>query len=598
MILSSSIIMRHHPYLLLRRLERVRAHLSTRRTVIWNSLSNTDSDEVRFCHRRRKTTASAPLPRETATTIRTDALNVESETSKIISTTKSLSSISNDVIATRYDNNKKTMVVALSGGVDSSVVAALLLQEQLENIDIIHMSNWNSTSQDDDSLNTSCSSEKDWLYVQEIAEQLNLPNVHRCYFESEYWNFVFEPFVQNLFHQNKMNNPDIDCNKYIKFGRLLEYLDQKYNGSNYTLATGHYARLWHRGTGNTTALPDYIEDAVQRCHDDDRGVDYSWVWKSWGCQQYNVDRAPPLLVSAIDQSKDQSYFLAGCTGDSFTNVTFPLGNYHKNNNYIQNGNNNVTTTSSSSTSSNDSSSNSNLTVREMAKEFNLPTATKRDSVGICFVGKRKGGFHTFVNNYLPIPKDRILFMDIETNRVMGLSEYPGHAVTYTIGQGAKMSGVFHKYFVVDKNIATNTVVLCPGTHHPSLYCDSLSIRVQDLNWMARKELPIPLLRSHGNGNSSNNNVTSMRALCRVRHLQPLVDCTIYMDYDKQMLLVHFDKALRGVSPGQYTVFYILDGLICLGGGPIHERGLSYWDRNKELDLKNIHPSGLNDVIKF
>ena len=151
------------------------------------------------------------------------------------------------------------VVVALSGGVDSAVAAALLKKEQQQqqqqsssvdsaksamNLVGIHMSNWNSASHDDDSL-TACSSEADWQDALRTAQHLDVPVTRVTQFESDYWCHVFEPYVRVLADTGATGNPDVACNTRVKFGALLQHCQRTY-GPDTKLATGHYARLWHR----------------------------------------------------------------------------------------------------------------------------------------------------------------------------------------------------------------------------------------------------------------------------------------------------------------------------------------------------------------
>jgi tRNA U34 2-thiouridine synthase MnmA/TrmU len=143
----------------------------------------------------------------------------------------------------------------------------------------------------------------------------------------------------------------------------------------------------------------------------------------------------------------------------------------------------------------------------------------------------------------------------------------------TVGQGAKISGASQKWFVVDKPDPT-TVLVCPGTHHPALYADR--ILIQDMNWIAGHPPPLPLI-----------------AQCRIRHLQPLVDCEIRgTENGGYEIVLH--QPLRGIAPGQVCGIYY-NGLLCLGGGAITQRGPTYLDMQKELP-GTLHPSGHNDML--
>ncbi|EEC46641.1 predicted protein, partial [Phaeodactylum tricornutum CCAP 1055/1] len=393
------------------------------------------------------------------------------------------------------------VVLALSGGVDSAVAAALLQETygSSNNSDIgsavlqtVHMSNWNSNTQDDDSI-ASCTSEQDWKDATAVAEHLRL-NLTRQHFEREYWNQVFEPYVNDIL-RGTMGNPDIGCNVHVKFGALREFADWVLRWGWDQPPSPHYSHHNH---------------------------------------QYQTP--PPLLLAAADPSKDQSYFLSACAGYQLSNVLFPLGEYYKKENPSNDG---------------------KPTVRQLAKDYNLPNANKRESMGICFVGKRQSGFGDFLHEYLPHPLRPLQFVDVDTGAVLPApTPKNAHAVLYTIGQGAKISGASEKYFVVDSDVAQNRVLVCAGTHHPALYADSLVL--ETVYWTAG-EMPGPLQKRG-----------RLRLQCRIRHLQPLIDCELRVELDGS-LTVYFDKAVRGITPGQTAAFYALDGLLCLGGGPIERR---------------------------
>ena len=298
------------------------------------------------------------------------------------------------------------------------------------------------------------------------------------------------------------------------------------------IATGHYARLWDR----SEATPSYVEETLSS--------DLMWL-PSWGSH--------PLLLAGADGGKDQSYFLSGVDGSAFENVLFPLGEWHK-------------------SSSGDDDDDHHMTVRDMANKANLPTARKRDSMGICFVGERK--FSDFIHQYLPVPPQPGAFVDVDTGQVMGHHE---GSLLYTIGQGARISGVGQKWFVVGR--AENDVLVCAGTHHPALYSNKLHL--PHINWIGKS--PPPPLQSTGR----------MRAMCRTRHLQPLVACDIVANNKGYTL--HFDKPVRAITSGQTAALYVGDnGLVCLGGGAIWQRGPTYHEMGLDLPPE-LHPAGHNDL---
>jgi tRNA-5-taurinomethyluridine 2-sulfurtransferase len=412
---------------------------------------------------------------------------------------------------------RRRIAMAMSGGVDSSVAAYLLQKDPNNSLMGLFMSNW--VAQDDDSVITGerCS-EADYKDAQKTCEHLHLP-LHHASFAKEYWTTVFEPFV-DAFVSGLTPNPDIDCNARIKFGAMKDYARETLGAE--WIATGHYARLYHR----TERPPEGVEDWM---------LDWS---------------DSPLLLAGVDKSKDQSYFLATVTGKALENVDFPLGNLYK------------TLSSEYSTRS---------TVRQLALEAKLPTAFKRESMGICFVGKRN--FPEFISQYLPEIPPPGVFVNVENGQVIGEHKGSWH---YTIGQGAKISGALEKWFVVDRT--KDTVVVCPGTHHGSLFANQVTL--QSMHWIGGC-LPPPLLE-HG----------ELRISCRPRHLQPMVPGVLRRNVDGPTYTIHFDGPVRALTPGQVAVVYMGD--VCLGGGPILTPGPSYYELGLELP-RSLYPAGHNDL---
>jgi tRNA U34 2-thiouridine synthase MnmA/TrmU len=459
------------------------------------------------------------------------------------------------------NSSTKKVVCALSGGVDSSVAASLLLQQE-HSLSAIHMSNGNVHDEDNDdgtgtgttqkTKSLQCSSESDWKDAQAVASHLGIASVKRLEFQAAYFTQVFEPYLANV-QQGQMGNPDIACNRYVKFGALREYCKQHYCNDSF-LATGHYARLWHSGQ----EPPPAVQEALATTNENEN--DFDWLLSN------NTNRDGPILLAAADATKDQSYFLAGCSSSALSNVIFPLGDYFKKSTL------DTTTT----------------TVRQLAHDFDLPTANKRESMGICFVGKRPRGFRHFLQDYLAPATTSITFTDLDTGQQVATTSEPEHACLYTIGQGAKLGGSKTRYFVVSRDLQQNVVYVAAGTHHPALYTDRCTVGGSGgtVNWMVNGTAPPqPLVRTG-----------RMRVTCRIRHLQPLVDATLELR-DNNQFQVLFDKPVRGVTPGQYAVFYALDGLVCLGGGPIEQAGETYWEKGLAVP-DNAHPAGHNDVSRI
>ena len=295
----------------------------------------------------------------------------------------------------------KKIAVAISGGVDSSVAAYLIQKTHgTQNVFGVHMSNWNTSDEESES-NYCEQSERDANDAKRVCDTIGI-DMHRVEFVSEYWNGVFEPFVEALSEQ-RMINPDVGCNTVVKFGVMREYAMKK--GADY-VATGHYARVWHRG--NNEILQDLNEVG------DNRAIEYlirekitglpeeEWI-PTWGVNESdNQDHSSPLLLAGADLSKDQSYFLCNVSSIGLSNAIFPLGDLIKKNQKDDDKNraDGVVTES--------------FTVRDIAIEAGLPTASKKESMGICFIGKRK--FSDFISQYLP-EENPGGFVDVDTGEV-------------------------------------------------------------------------------------------------------------------------------------------------------------------------------------
>lgn len=171
------------------------------------------------------------------------------------------------------------IIVAMSSGVDSSVTAALLTEKYgSKNVRGIYMANWSQTAK--------CT-EGEWNDVQKVCAQLKIP-CERVNFEKEYWSDVFSPMI-DMYQRGLTPNPDLGCNRYIKFGKMVEHLSQRFEGKQdkWWLATGHYARV------------ELAENGL--CN----------------------------LIRGFDGNKDQSYYLANITRKVLSNVLMPLGHYTK-----------------------------------------------------------------------------------------------------------------------------------------------------------------------------------------------------------------------------------------------------------------------------
>eukprot|EP00970_Alexandrium_tamarense_P006965 scaffold1218_cov175-Alexandrium_tamarense.AAC.10 len=277
----------------------------------------------------------------------------------------------------------------------------------------------NSSSKPSSNSTTFCqASEKEYTDAQSVAQHLSIP-LHRVSFASEYWIQVFEPFVESLAFKSKgtktnsnqseltMPNPDYGCNTFIKFGAMKKYAMGQMNAD--FVATGHYAQLWHRGyTGDNDSsgvFRDWMMETSRTLEQNVRSSLEGRPEEEWVLNNQHTasqkDNPPPMLLAGADRSKDQSYFLSGVKGEAFRNVIFPLGHLAK---------------SQSANTNADSSYNNTVqqTVRDIAHQAAIPTASKRDSMGICFIGKRN--FGQFVSQYLPEPPAPGTFVDVDTEK--------------------------------------------------------------------------------------------------------------------------------------------------------------------------------------
>ena len=355
----------------------------------------------------------------------------------------------------------KKVVIGMSGGVDSSVAAILLKKQGYEVIGLF-MRNWDSSINNDylgnPNLNNDiCPQEKDYNDAKAVCDKLDIP-LYRVDFVKEYWDFVFTYFLDEL-KKGRTPNPDIMCNKYIKFDLFIK--EAKKLGADY-IATGHYARIEN---GN--------------------------------------------LLRGIDDNKDQTYFLSQLTKEQLQNVLFPVGDLKKEE------------------------------VRKIALEYDLITAKKKDSTGICFIGERN--FKEFLKNYLPSKPGKVV--DIETNREVG--EHQG-LMYYTIGQrkGLNIGGNSDKMFVVGKNLDNNILYVCFNEDNDYLKSDSSL--VSDMNFIS--------------------DLRPKEATAKFRYRQK--DIPVKIEYlDDSKIIVYYDN-VKAVTPGQACVLYLKDE--CLGGGIIEE----------------------------
>ncbi len=356
----------------------------------------------------------------------------------------------------------------MSGGVDSSVVALIVKLQGYRTIGLF-MKNWDEINPDG-----SCSADADYQDVIKVCENLDVP-YYSVNFVEEYRTAVFEEFLDD-YRNGFTPNPDVLCNREIKFKVFFE--KARLLGADY-LATGHYCQL------------DTSEGGAR-------------------------------LKKAIDQNKDQTYFLYAVEKEVLNHVLFPIGHLPK------------------------------PKVRELATKFNLATSAKKDSTGICFIGERN--FKNFLSQYIQGVKGN--FVSTE-GKVLG--QHDGTCF-YTLGQrkGMGIGGPGEAWFVVAKNHASNEVILAQGDDHTALYADGLT--ATELNWL------IP------------NPPSTFRAKAKVRYRQTEQDCSVTLEGERVKVI--FDQPQRAMTPRQSVVFYVDE--ICVGGGIIEEISPTYFELKKEI----------------
>lgn len=356
------------------------------------------------------------------------------------------------------------IIVGLSGGVDSSIAAHLLKQQGLK-VEALFMKNW-----EEDDKDGICHAAEDYSDASSVSQQLDIPLYERN-FSAEYWDNVFEDCLAE-FKAGRTPNPDILCNKEIKFNLFLEHV---INLGADAIATGHYAQL------------RFINGKYR-------------------------------LYKSVDRNKDQTYFLYTLNQQQLAKTLFPLGTLTKDR------------------------------VREIAQQQGFVTHDKKDSTGICFIGERN--FKQFLKRFIPEQPGEIKTTD---NEIVG--QHDG-LTFYTIGQrkGLEIGGLNltqgtntgEPWYVVKKDLETNTLLIAQGHDHPLLFTNTLT--ATQLHWITGVR---PTLPFHCNA--------------KTRYRQEDQKCTI-TELNEDSCTVIFETHQRAITPGQSIVFY--QGDECLGGGII------------------------------
>ena len=373
---------------------------------------------------------------------------------------------------------KTKIFVAVSGGVDSSVALALL-QKKGYNVEGVFFRKFNPDKE-------KCQREKS--DAEKVCKQLNVP-FHFLDLEQEYKDKILKYFIES-YRKGETPNPDILCNKFIKFGAFLKYAEEK--GADF-IATGHYAR--NISLGNTKKKMFYFFTSAP------------YTNNTLGKKTKQLF----FLTKAKDKDKDQTYFLAMLSQKQLSKSIFPLGDLKK------------------------------PQVRRLAKKFNLLTADKKDSQGVCFLGE-KVKLNDFLEKY--IEKEEGNLLD-EKGVVIG--KHRGVSF-YTIGQryGFEIDPKFKstnqkKLFVIKKDAKNNTVTVSEK------HLEQKRIIIKNINLIS-------------------NEISFQEVYQgRIRYRGELINVKVKL-LPQGRLELNFDRAHRAVSSGQFVVFY--DGDVCVGGGEI------------------------------
>ncbi|MGV0752428.1 tRNA 2-thiouridine(34) synthase MnmA [Empedobacter brevis] len=395
----------------------------------------------------------------------------------------------------------KRVVVGLSGGVDSSVTA-YLLKEQGYDVIGLFMRNWNDASV---TLEDECPWIEDSADALLVAKKLDIP--FQVIDMSDSYKERIVDYMFNEYEQGRTPNPDVLCNREIKFDLFLKTALEL--GADY-VATGHYAR-------KTSTIDENGNEIFQ-------------------------------LLKGNDNNKDQSYFLCQLSQDQLSKALFPIGDIEK------------------------------PEVRRIAQEQGLVTANKKDSQGLCFIGKvslpeflqqqlkpkegviveiekewkgYKREVPTFSNKYEALDFEAKGFSyKQEDGNIVGKHQ-GAHYFTRGQRKGLGVGGKVEPLFIIDTDVETNVIYTGQGTEHPGLLKKALFIKEEEVHWI-REDLAL-------------KTDETMEIMARIRYRQPLQKATLYKA--ESGMYVEFEKPQSAITEGQFCAWYMNEEL--LGSGVIN-----------------------------
>ncbi|GEM53285.1 tRNA-specific 2-thiouridylase MnmA [Empedobacter brevis NBRC 14943 = ATCC 43319] len=395
----------------------------------------------------------------------------------------------------------KRVVVGLSGGVDSSVTA-YLLKEQGYDVIGLFMRNWNDASV---TLEDECPWIEDSADALLVAKKLDIP--FQVIDMSDSYKERIVDYMFNEYEQGRTPNPDVLCNREIKFDLFLKTALEL--GADY-VATGHYAR-------KTSTIDENGNEIFQ-------------------------------LLKGNDNNKDQSYFLCQLSQDQLSKALFPIGDIEK------------------------------PEVRRIAQEQGLVTANKKDSQGLCFIGKvslpeflqqqlkpkegviveiekewkgYKRQLPTFSNKYEALDFEAKGFSyKQEDGNIVGKHQ-GAHYFTRGQRKGLGVGGKVEPLFIIDTDVETNVIYTGQGTEHQGLLKKALFIKEEEVHWI-REDLAL-------------KTDETMEIMARIRYRQPLQKATLHKA--ESGMYVEFEKPQSAITEGQFCAWYVNEEL--LGSGVIN-----------------------------